>query len=183
MRVSKKKAAENRERILVAAARLFRERGMTVGVDELASVAGLTHGSLYSQFGSKERLATEALNYALAGSAEKYAGVETLAEYATRYLSRQHRDMSGAGCALAALSCDVPRSGNAMRKAFTDGFQRMVQRLSRLKRHKSRGRDSDEALAIAATLVGGIVLARAVDDEELSRRILASCRAALGVPN
>ena len=62
MRVSKEKVAENRERILKEAARLIRERGISgVGVDALTEAAGLTHGSLYSQFGSKERLAAEAL--------------------------------------------------------------------------------------------------------------------------
>src|ERR1700722_11842515 len=69
MRVSKEKAAENRERILTEAARLFRERGLSgVGVDALTDAAGLTHGSLYSQFGSKDRLAAEALSHALDSS-------------------------------------------------------------------------------------------------------------------
>src|SRR5690348_7671800 len=62
MRVSKEKAAENRERILKAASRLLRERGISgVGVDALTEAAGLTHGSLYSQFGSRERLVEEAV--------------------------------------------------------------------------------------------------------------------------
>jgi TetR/AcrR family transcriptional regulator, transcriptional repressor for nem operon len=48
MRVSKKQAAENRERMLKAAARLIRERGISsVGVDALTEAAGMTHGSLY----------------------------------------------------------------------------------------------------------------------------------------
>jgi TetR/AcrR family transcriptional repressor of nem operon len=182
MRVSKEKAAENRERILTAAARLFRERGMTVGVDELASAAGMTHGSLYSQFGSKDRLAAEALRFALAGSAEKYANVETLSDYASRYLSGRHRDVPGGGCAVAALSCDAPRVGGSVRRVFTEGLLRMVQRLSRLKGGKVQRRQEDQALAIAATLVGGIVLARAVDDPDLSDRILSACRVSLGAP-
>ena len=74
MRVTKEKAAENRARILGAAARLFRERGLSgVGVDALGEAAGMTHGSLYSQFGSKERLAAEALAEALSRSASKAA--------------------------------------------------------------------------------------------------------------
>jgi AcrR family transcriptional regulator len=45
------------------------ERGLSgVGVDALIDAAGLTHGSLYSQFGSKERLAAEALSHALSTS-------------------------------------------------------------------------------------------------------------------
>jgi len=180
MRVSKEKAAENRERILVAAAQMFRERGLAVGVDDVAAAAGLTHGSVYSQFGSKERLAAEALNHAIAGSAVKFAKVESLADYADRYLSMVHRDRPGDGCVVAALGCDVPRAGDATRKTFTDGVRRMVERLSRVGRKKGRPQAEDDALAAAAMLVGGIILARAVDDPDLSRRILASCRAALG---
>ena len=64
MKVSKKQAARNRERILDATSRLIRERGLAgVGVDALTGAAGLTPGSLYSQFGSKDRLLAEALNY------------------------------------------------------------------------------------------------------------------------
>jgi len=63
MRVSKEQSAQNRERILNAAARLLRERGIAgVGVDALAEAAGMTHGSLYSQFGSKERLVEAAVD-------------------------------------------------------------------------------------------------------------------------
>jgi TetR/AcrR family transcriptional regulator, transcriptional repressor for nem operon len=72
MRVSKKQAAENRERMLKAAARLIRERGISsVGVDALTEAAGMTHGSLYSQFRSKERLVEEAIAYAIAGKRQE----------------------------------------------------------------------------------------------------------------
>ena len=67
MRVSKEKAADNRDRILTAASRLIRERGIAgVGVDTLTEAAGMTHGSLYSQFGSKQRLVEEAIAAAIA---------------------------------------------------------------------------------------------------------------------
>ena len=65
----REKAAENRERILKAASRLIRERGISgAGVDALTEAAGMTYGSLYGQFGSKERLVKEALEYAIAVS-------------------------------------------------------------------------------------------------------------------
>ena len=74
MRVSKEQAAENRERILKAASRLMRERGISgVGVDALTEAAGMTHGSLYSQFGSKERLVEEAVAYAIAAKGQRSA--------------------------------------------------------------------------------------------------------------
>src|ERR1044071_1105855 len=108
MRVSKEKAAENRARILAEAARLFRERGLSgVGVDALTEAAGLTHGSLYSQFGSKERLAAEAIEHALARSALARlpvgSGPDTLSTIIARYLSPAHRDAPGKGCTFAAL--------------------------------------------------------------------------------
>ena len=53
MRVTREKAAENRERIVDTAARLFRERGFDgVGVDAIMKDAGLTHGGFYGHFKS-----------------------------------------------------------------------------------------------------------------------------------
>jgi TetR/AcrR family transcriptional regulator, transcriptional repressor for nem operon len=180
MRVTKEKAAENRERILTEAARLFRERGVSaVGMDALAEAAGMTHGSLYSQFGSKEHLAAEALGRAFDASAANYGEIETLSAYVKSYLSPRHRDTPGTGCAIATLGCEVPRQGNAMRQTFTEGVRRLMERLTRLLSPKARRKREDEALAIAATMVGGMILARAVDDRELSDRILAACRARL----
>src|SRR6266700_338691 len=107
MRVSKEKAAENRERILTEAARLFREQGLLgVGVDALTDAAGLTHGSLYSQFGSKERLVEEAVAHAIVAKGREVPDGFALADYVSEYLSARHRDEPGSGCPFAALSCE-----------------------------------------------------------------------------
>jgi TetR/AcrR family transcriptional repressor of nem operon len=179
MRVTKEKAAENRDRILQAAARLIRERGIAgVGVDALAEAAGLTHGSLYSQFGSKESLAAEALSVALAWNAETLES-HGLAAYTEGYLSTKHRDAPGQGCALAALGCEMPRESTLIRRRFTEGFQRLTALASEVLGARSRQRSEDEALATFATLVGAVILARAVDEPKLSERILAASRASL----
>ncbi len=179
MRVTKQKAAENRARILQAAARLIRERGIAgVGVDALAGAAGLTHGSLYSQFGSKESLAAEALSLALIANAE-ILEARGLAAYTEGYLSTKHRDEPGDGCALAALGCDMPRESKLIRRRFTEGFQRLTGLVSEKSRAGSRQSNDVEALATVATLVGAVILARAVDEPELSERILAASRASL----
>jgi TetR/AcrR family transcriptional repressor of nem operon len=183
MKVSREKAAENRARILTEAARLFRERGISgVGVDALTEAAGLTHGSLYSRFGSKERLAAEAIAEALAGSADRLLppgarqGPDALGALAARYLSARHRDAPGAGCALAALASEAPRQGPAVRRALTEGLRGFAARLVPLLPRRGRLAPEDEALAVVATLVGGLVLARAVDDPALSDRILDASR-------
>ena len=181
MRVSKEQAAENRERILKAASRLIRERGISgAGVDALTEAAGMTHGSLYSQFGSKERLVEEALDYGIADIAQRMDGAATLGEYITNYLTGSHRDMPGRGCPFAALSCEMPRQSSAVRQRFTDGLREITNRLtSRMGRGlKPRQRD-EEALATVASLVGALVLARAVNDPKLSDDMLRATRRVL----
>lgn len=184
MRVSKQQAAENRERILTEAARLFRERGIAgVGVDALAEAAGMTHGSLYSQFGSKERLAAEAIRHALAGSAERLADRANLDSFAEGYLSARHRDAPGGGCAIAALGGEMQRAGPGVREGFTAGLRRMAARVAEMMPGVPDDQRQAEALATVATLVGALVLARAVDDPALSDDILAAGRAkAAGAP-
>jgi TetR/AcrR family transcriptional repressor of nem operon len=187
VRVSKEQAAENRTRILGEAARLFRERGLTgVGVDALSEAAGLTHGGLYSQFGSKDRLITEALTHALANGAlgrlpemPDATPREKLAAIVTAYLSPDHRDRAGKGCALAALGCEIPRQGLEVRRIFTDGLRKRMDVLASLLPGRRRAAREDEALAALATLVGALILSRAVSDNELSDRILAASAAQL----
>jgi TetR/AcrR family transcriptional repressor of nem operon len=178
MRVSKAKAAENRDRILTEASRLFREHGLSgVGVDALTEAAGLTHGSLYSQFGSKQHLAAEAVSHALDTGAARMADARTLDAYLGRYLSADHRDRRGDGCVMAALACEIPRQGAAIRHSFTDAVRAITKRIAGLM--PDRRKSADEALAIVATMVGALTLARAVDDPDLSCRILAAARVLL----
>jgi TetR/AcrR family transcriptional repressor of nem operon len=186
MRVSKEQAADNRARILTATARMIRESGIGgVGVDALTKAAGLTHGSLYSQFGSKDRLVAEALALAMDASADKtrkeLAEGGTLATIVARYLSPSHRDAPGGGCAIAAIGPEAARQGEGIRAAFTCGIRGFADRLTGLmprQQAQSTRRQAqspeDAALATVAGLVGALILARAVDDPALSDRILAA---------
>ena len=181
MRVSKEQAAENRERILKAASRLMRERGISgAGVDALTEAAGMTHGSLYSQFGSKERLVEEALDYGIADAAQRMHGAATLGDYVSSYLTGSHRDMPGRGCPFAALSCEMPRQSGAVRERFTEGLRTLIKRLtSRMDPGLKQRQRYEEALATVASLVGALVLARAVNDPKLSDDILRATRSRL----
>jgi TetR/AcrR family transcriptional regulator, transcriptional repressor for nem operon len=181
MRVSKEKAAENRDRILKAASRLMRERGISgVGVDALTEAAGMTHGSLYSQFGSRERLVEEAVADTIAVKGQELDEVSALGSYVSDYLSAAHRDAPGSGCPFAALCCEIPRQGRGVRERFTAGLKGMVAWLSDRMGSglKQRQRD-EEALATIAALVGALVLARAVSDPKLSDDILRATRKTL----
>jgi TetR/AcrR family transcriptional repressor of nem operon len=180
MRVTKEQAAENRERILDEAARLFREKGLRgVGVDELAEAAGLTYGSLYSQFGSKDRLVAAAMERALQSFGARLADVKSAEGYVSHYLSTEHRDNPGTGCIVAAAGSEVPRQSAGVRRVFTAAVKsRMARLVSLLPGRRGRKRE-DDALAMLAMMAGGMMLARAVDERALSDRILAACRSRL----
>jgi len=188
MRVSKEEAFQNRERLLRAAAQLFRENGIEgTGVDAITERAGMTHGSLYSQFGSKEAVAAEAILYASAGSkrkwergAERAGGKLTLSGIVRQYLSRDHRDAPGQGCVLAALGPDVSRQPRATRHAFTKALKGAIDLIAGLLPGRDAARREDNALAVFSAMVGALVLARAVDDEALSDRILRASAARVG---
>jgi TetR/AcrR family transcriptional repressor of nem operon len=179
MKLSKEKSAENRARILAEAGRLFRERGVSgTGVDALAEAAGLTHGSLYSQFGSKEQLAIEALTEVFAQGGAKHAekGLEVFLDH---YLSPRHRDAIGSGCGVAALCSEMPRQAPALRARFTEGVRSLAARIgAKLAAHRGVATE-EEALAALSSVVGALVLARAVNDGALSARILAAAKARL----
>src|ERR1700689_55199 len=72
MRVSREQAAENHERIVETASRMFREHGFDGGsVDAIMQEAGLTHGGFYGHFKSKEDLAAQAVARALDRGVER----------------------------------------------------------------------------------------------------------------
>jgi TetR/AcrR family transcriptional regulator, transcriptional repressor for nem operon len=182
MRVSKLKAAQNRDRILASAARLFRERGISAtGVDAITEDAGLTHGGLYSQFGSKEAIATEAIQFALARSKrvwqralERNPGMRALPAIVDGYLSHAHRDAPGNGCVVAALGTDIARQPRRVRQAFTREIKDDLEFLSRLMPDDGGEDRFEDAIVTFASMAGALILARAVNDEELSDLILKS---------
>jgi TetR/AcrR family transcriptional regulator, transcriptional repressor for nem operon len=181
MRVSKQKAAENRELILAAAARLFRENGIAAtGVDLITQRAGLTHGGLYSQFGSKDAVAAAAILVASRNSArrlrrraERQPAEQGLRKVVRQYLSTSHRDERGRGCVLAALGTDIPRQPRAVRQAFTIAVKGALDLMSGWMPDRAASWRQQKAIAAFSTMVGALILARAVSDEALSQRILA----------
>jgi TetR/AcrR family transcriptional repressor of nem operon len=183
MKVSREQAAASRERILDAGTRLFRERGFDgIGVADLMREAGLTHGGFYGHFASKEELMAKACERALAKSAAKWEalhardGHEALAAMADSYLSTRHRDNPGAGCIVAAVGEEAARHGPPVRHAFTLGVRSLIDILGRVMPGRTRAARRDQALATFASMVGAMVLARAVDDPKLSVQILKVVR-------
>jgi TetR/AcrR family transcriptional repressor of nem operon len=181
MKVTRQQAAENRNRVLNLASRRFRERGFHgLGVADLMHEAGLTHGGFYKQFKSKEDLIAQACALAIG---ENLAGYQQFATQNKRsafksvargMLSVGHRDARAEGCVLAALGPDISRAGPSTRHEVTKGIKTIVDCLGGLIPGKSRKRIREKSLSTYATIVGALVLARAVDEPELSEKVLKS---------
>jgi TetR/AcrR family transcriptional repressor of nem operon len=190
-RVSRKEADQHKKDVVKAAARLFREHGFDgVSVPELMAEAGLTHGAFYGHFASKEALAAAAVAAAFDEMRETYAGVVARSgadkeaartEFINRYTSPAHRDAPGLGCATAALCADVARGSakGPVRNEFIAGFASMVEWMPTLLSRGKRKLKREEALAAAAMLVGGLMIARATKGQEISEEMLGAIRAAL----
>jgi TetR/AcrR family transcriptional repressor of nem operon len=182
------KRAEQKEqthgRIVSAAARQFREEGLGgAGVQRIMEEAGLTHGGFYTHFDSKADLAAEAVALAMNTAREGWLeGAEFLhGPGGTRrmldaYLNRAHRDNPGAGCPLPSTSADVARAAPAVRRAYATELRKIIENLERHLEGPEDDGAHERAVGAMALCVGGLLLARAVDDEALSDDILRACR-------
>jgi TetR/AcrR family transcriptional repressor of nem operon len=175
MKVSREQVAENRQRILDAASRLFRAKGFeAVTVAEVMLAAGLTHGGFYGYFKSKDDLIAETLTYALAAG----AGEEIdLAEYVTSYLSLQHCDDLAGGCATAGLAAETIRQSPKARTAMTSGLRHQIERLTESTPGSELAERRQQAIGSWAAMVGALILARLSDDPKLSDEVLTETRA------
>jgi TetR/AcrR family transcriptional regulator, transcriptional repressor for nem operon len=181
MRVNRVRAAENRERIVDTASRMFREDGFDgVGVDAIMNGAGLTHGGFYGHFGSKDDLAAEAVTRALERSVEKQSRYTNLSDLVSGYLSERHCADRANGCAIAALGADMVRQGKGVRRGLTAHVRGQLDRFARLLRNGTTASRRKRAITTLAGMVGALTLGRAVDDPALSKEILAVARDAFG---
>jgi TetR/AcrR family transcriptional repressor of nem operon len=183
MKVSKQQAAEHRARIVTAAKRLFREHGPErVSVAQVTAEAGLTHGAFYGHFASKDALFVEACDAAFDGAVALVQrpgpdGRPDLRAYVDRYLSQEHVRRRADGCTVAALAGEAAREGPAVRRAFGRGIERLVAAVAGLLPGATERARRADAIAATASLVGAIVMARAVDDPALAQEILDAVRA------
>jgi TetR/AcrR family transcriptional regulator, transcriptional repressor for nem operon len=185
VRVSRRRARENREAVLATAARLFRERGLDgAGVAEIMREVGLTHGGFYGQFpGGKDALAAEAVVAAFAGTRALWKALtegkearDALAAIAGSYLSDQHRAQPGYGCPVPALAADVARRDGPARAAFTAGVRSLLDALAPCLPGAGEAERRASAARLLATLAGAVLLARAVDDPDLAAELLQGAR-------
>jgi TetR/AcrR family transcriptional repressor of nem operon len=189
MRVSRMQAAENRQTVIDVASRLFRERGFDgIGLKDLMEGAGLTQGAFYKQFASKDDLAAQASKRALESAFQRWSAAaeanpkDPLGAVVALYLSPGHREERMDGCALVALGSDAARQSADVKASFEAGIKSHVEMLARWIGETDGEDSADKAMTILSTLVGAVVLSRAVNNKRLSKRILqAAARGVMGL--
>jgi TetR/AcrR family transcriptional repressor of nem operon len=186
-KVSKAQAEANHQAIEAAASRLFRERGLqAVTVAEVMAAAGLTHGGFYAHFPSKDALAASACAAAFAFAAEKWrrridaaaTPREARQVIAEGYLRAANCDPAQASCPTATLVTDVGRAteDHPIHDAYCNGVRGQIEMLAALGRSGDAGRDRAAACVQLATMMGGLLLARATHGDALSKEIAAAVR-------
>ncbi len=175
MRVSREQMAENRQKILDAASRLFRAKGFeAVSVAEVMKAAGLTHGGFYGHFRSKDDLIACALATACEPPPNRKLDIDA---FIKGYLSPRHRENVAGGCPLAGLTAESLRQTPEARAAITDGMQQQLERMTAALQDKGVADPRQAAIGNLAALVGGLMFARACDDPQLSDELLQQTRA------
>jgi TetR/AcrR family transcriptional repressor of nem operon len=176
MGVTKEQAVQNRERILAAAERLFREKGVdAVGLAELMKEAGFTQGGFYNHFASKEALVSQVIGKAVdegkhqLGAAvvqSRRRGADPLIRQIRWYLSPTHRDDIDCGCPIAGFAGEIPHLSKAAQASYAEGLDHIFNQIAQLVLEQDSTLTREEAHARAISLyshmVGSVLLSRAV---------------------
>ena len=167
------------ERIVSVASRAIRRSGYDgTGVADIMKEAGLTHGAFYAHFASREAMLAEAAGKACAESAAAVAEVvakapqETALEFMLNaYLSKEHVQATEMGCPLAALGSETARQAPEVRRVASQHIKAMIDLIARQSPDWGQSGAHERALVTLSTMVGSLLLARAVDDPALSESL------------
>jgi TetR/AcrR family transcriptional repressor of nem operon len=168
-----------KEKLTRAALELMLSRGYTATtVDEICGRAGLTKGSFYHCFTTKEDIGVAALELfhedAFKRSAGTYTAIKDPVERAFGFLDHVEaaaKDIWGAGCLLGNFALELADTNPIIRKKVsglltksTDDLARIFEPIAKL-RKKGQGHSAVElAEHYLALIEGAIVLGKAHDD-------------------
>ncbi|UVC18182.1 TetR/AcrR family transcriptional regulator [Mesorhizobium onobrychidis] len=175
MRYEKGRKDASRQRIVDVATERFRSDGIAAsGLAGIMGEAGLTNGAFYPHFPSKAALVRESVAAALEVQATQIqellaTGGPSMAIDA--YLSAEHRDNPGKGCASAALLPEIAREPVETRQVYAEHLLKLVRQVAAELTPDARDPEG-VAFGVFATLIGTLELSRAVNGTELSDRIL-----------
>jgi TetR/AcrR family transcriptional regulator, transcriptional repressor for nem operon len=178
-----------RQRIIAAAAPVFNQHGFEgASLQALMEATGMGKGGIYRHFNSKEELASEALQYALALSAKTRTGdlkhlegaIAKLEYIVTRFV--QTPSPLPGGCPLMNTAIDSDDGNPVLRTLVRDGILNWRDRLSKIVQAGVRTGEIRRGIpprqvanTIIATLEGALMISRI----EGTKKPLQDARASL----
>ncbi len=172
----------SREKILQSAFSLFAARGYDkVTISDVMREAQMTHGAFYNHFRSKQELYAEAIGAGARASAltklqrTEASGVDLMTELLRIYLNEAHVRQEHSPCPMAFLATDVANGEAEVRGAYTQVFRRLIAFMNKTLPADTPQR-RERALALAAMMIGGVAVSRALDDERTVKELLRACR-------
>jgi TetR/AcrR family transcriptional repressor of nem operon len=176
--------AETHAQIVQHAAEAFRTHGSAVGIGDVMSNLGLTHGGFYRHFTNKDELLVEAVTKSLVEvadklerAAEKAPPGTALAAIINTYLSLEHLRHPESWCVLATLAPEMARQPGAVRKRLDGALQQYMHRLSRFLPGATDAERAKHFLVLFSGMAGAIAMARVMSDKDMREQILAMFRA------
>jgi TetR/AcrR family transcriptional regulator, transcriptional repressor for nem operon len=161
-----------RQRIIQSALQLFNRHGFTAAsIDDIMAGAGMTRGGFYSYFQSKSELYAEAISCFVSEKLEGVAGADKASDRAAQivrdYLSRHHFDEVETSCPLIGLPNDLSRGDQSVRAAQESALRMMVETFEQGMKSSAQP-ERQRALALTSLCIGGMVIARAIEDRALA---------------
>jgi TetR/AcrR family transcriptional regulator, transcriptional repressor for nem operon len=160
-----------RKKILESAGRLFNRHGFNaVSIDDVMADAGLTRGSFYNYFSSKTDLYAQSVARVVGAKRDTSNGHTARFspdQIVRDYLSVHHFEDTETSCPMIGLPSDISRTDRSVRQAFESALRFMIETFEQGEGGQARP-DRKGALAIAALCVGGMVLARSIEDRGLA---------------
>ncbi len=184
MRMSREAAAQSKARILAAASKMVRERGIdATSVADVMQAAGMTNGGFYRHFRSKDEMIAMAIRGAFDEIADRFdrrlnqdGGEAAISGYVGEYLSEGHIEHPGVGCPVAAAGADAGRRSGTFAEEFIAGTERLIERLCAASSSGAcTATQRAKAIRLMAMLAGAVVIARATGPGAARKEVIAAC--------
>lgn len=171
---------EKRKELLNISGQIAKKEGFNAtGIDTFMKAAGVTSGTFYSHFSSKQDLFKALIESEIQQSIAMWQdNPHTEAELwmdfeLNRYLSLPHVNRAEYGCMLPALAIEISRSDEEVKDLYQSelikGHQIFLAHLG----------SEEKAWAVMCQLIGAILMARSISNTSLRLTILESSKWAI----